>query len=114
MCFTLVVSYSYNRRGSWRGNNSGSSNTRGRGRGNCFVCRKPDNFAADCPNQYCQSCGIWGHGMRKCTGGGLYVKAVSTYKVPEEAIIVEVNRFWSSSLCHGCKNTAQVGFKGQY
>ena len=59
----------------------------------CYICNKPDHLAADCTNQHCQVCGVWGHGIRKCNNpsntygiGSISEKADR----PDETVIVSV------------------------
>ena len=60
----------------------------------CFVCDKPGHFAADCPNQYCQRCGQWGHGIRSCQRPSVAkfdpTDPKKAYSVPEETTVVDV------------------------
>ena len=76
-----------------------SGRQRGRGRNasprKCYICDKPDHLAADCTNQYCQVCGVWGHGMQKCNkpsnryGTGSIIIS-DKGDGPDETIIVSV------------------------
>ena len=53
-------------RGHWRGNRSRGSGNKPV-RVNCFIWKKGGHYAADCYNQYCQLCGKFGHGLKKCS-----------------------------------------------
>lgn len=33
----------------------------------CFVCKKPGHKEIDCTSQYCQRCGVYGHGRMSCS-----------------------------------------------
>ena len=73
----------------------------------CHICNKPDHLAADCTNQYCQVCSVWGHGIRKCNKpsnrygtGSISEKGDG----PDETVIVSVEiegQKWEAMLDSG-------------